>query len=199
MEFRTGRSIPSITPYGRLVHEVCLTHSGGVWQARIMTLPKQVWVEPGGTRILCFEAATAAEAEAMAVDFIQRDVVSRGHRLENPLAATGIHTPVEPARRLSVQVPVRYRQVRGPLDEMLKRSHVATTGNLSESGLFIVTPAILRPRTLINIELRLPGIPTRLHGEVMWSRPEARPGLDKGMGVRLMAPSLEYRARLQSL
>ncbi len=199
MNFTSGRRIPSITPYGRLVHEVCLTENHGVWQARIMTLPRQVWVEPAGTRPLCFQAPSAAEAEALAVDFIQRDVISRGHRLENPAAAVGLRSPIEPARRLAVHLPLRYRQVGGQLAPTFRRTFMGTTGNLSESGLFIVTPTLLLPRARIRIELALPGLPSRLDGEVRWSRPESRIGLAAGMGVRLTDPSLEYRSRVQSL
>ena len=81
MAHEPGRRIRVLAPYGVLTHEIRLSQTESGWQARVVTLPNQIWVEPGGRRALRFSSDSAVGAEEMAVEFVQRDCLARGHRL----------------------------------------------------------------------------------------------------------------------
>jgi hypothetical protein len=200
MEFRTARRIQVQAPYGKLIHEIRLSSNRGIWQARIITLPRQIWVEPGGNRALTFEASTAEEAETRAAEFIEKECISRGHRLVDPTTTPGRGPDAgTPARRLSAEYALRFMQPGTLGHGGGGRTRAGRTANLSETGLFIATAEALYPGSRLIIELRLPGSDERLEGVVVWSRMSGGPGREAGMGVRLVGPSLDYRARIQSL
>ena len=194
-----GRRIQVLAPYGVLIHEIRLTQTEIGWQARVVTLPNQIWVEPGGRRALCFSSDSAAGAEEMAVEFIQRDSQARGHRLVDHMIVTGENTNGGPSRRRVVTVPVRFLP-RGAIGEgASRRALPAVTHDLSETGLFIATGHILQPGARMALELKLPGFPERLEGLVVWKQEESLPGKDRGMGISLIDPPLAYRLGIQSL
>jgi hypothetical protein len=188
-----------LAPYGTLTHEIRLSQADGRWQARIVTLPGQIWVEPGGRRALTFESTSAAQAEEMAIQFVQRDCIARGHRLADQMRLLQEAGSPEPSRRHVASFPVRLMP-RGRLTAGVPRKVLpAVTHNLSETGMFIVTRHFLEPGAKVAIELNLPGLPERLEGVVIWARKESRPGSEAGLGIRLLDPPLSYRAGLQSL
>ena len=107
--------------------------------------------------------------------------------------------PHAPSRRVFAEFPLLFIP-RGALASGIQRSsQLASTHNLSNSGLFIATETILPPGSRLSIELRMPGVPERLEGVVIWGRYEPASGRVRGMGVQLLAPSSSYRARVQIL
>ena len=200
MPQQTVRQIVVTTKQGRLVHEIRLTITGSRWQARVVTLPNHIWVEPGGRRALVFESDNAERAEEMAASFIRRDSLARGHRVADPMhRADGAAPEREPARRRSGCYSVRFAPRKPPAAGGKRRARTASTENLSETGLFISTNAPLPPGSFLDIDVRLPGLAERLEGVVVWTRGHAVGSLDNGMGVRLLDPSLAYRAMIQTL
>ena len=194
-----GRRIRVLAPYGRLTHEIRLSQADDRWQARIVTLPGQIWVEPGGRRALTFESTSAARAEEMATQFVQRECIARGHRLVDEVILSQEADSPEPSRRRVVSLPVRLLP-RGRLSSGKPRKALrAVTHDLSETGLFIVTRHFLEPGARVAIELKLTGLPERLEGVVIWTRKECLPGSETGMGIRLLDPPFSYRVGLQSL
>lgn len=164
-----------------------------------MTLPNQIWVEPGGRRALIFRGATPSAAAEAAAAFVGRDSLARGHRLAEPGQEGDALQLLGPASRLVKRYSLRY-VARGTLmGDRERRTRSAETANLSETGLFIATEETLVPGSRLSIDLRLPGLQERLDGVVVWSRHERAPGLDPGLGVRLVDPPLSYRAKIQSL
>ncbi len=196
---RQGRKILAVAPYGRLVHEIRLSLEDGVWRARVVTLPRQIWVEPGGKRALAFEAATPERAEALAAAFIQADCVARGHRIAEGGTPREEVAAWAPARRVIATYPLRFVPQGPPAAQAVRNSVPGLTANLSETGLFVTASSLVVPSSHLSIDSRLPGLTERLDGEVVWTREHAGPGLSSGMGVRLIEPSLSYRARIQSL
>ena len=200
MQHRTGRRIHVQAPYGELIHEIRLSSDGNVWRARVVTLPRQIWVAPGGATALTFEAGTSDEAEALAVEFVERECVARGYRLaNNRRRGQGQTGGGQPAHRLCARYPIRFEQF-GALERATGAGrHTGSTLNLSETGLFVATDEALYPGSRVALDIRLPGTQERLEGTVVWSRMSGAPGSQSGMGIRLDSPSLTYRARIQSL
>jgi len=165
----------------------------------VVTLPRQIWVEPGGKRALVFEAATPERAEALAAAFIHADCVARGHRIAEAGPVGEEAAAWEPARRVVAAYPLRFA-ARKAVDPVTPRVAVpGLTANLSETGLFVMTGRLLVPASPLSIDLRLPGMTERLDAVVVWTREHPAPGQVSGMGVRLIEPSLAYRSRIQSL
>lgn len=189
-----------IAPAGLLVHEIRLSLSEGRWEARIVTLPNQVWVEPGGGRALTFVADTAGRAQEMAARFIDEDRKARGHRLEQRVTTDSAEGD-RPATRHAARYPVTFAQ-RGALDPAeAQRTHRAETLNLSETGLFIATEAVAPPGALLQIELepQAPLAPLKLRGVVRWTRAQATPECGAGMGISLLNPPADYLELVASL
>jgi uncharacterized protein (TIGR02266 family) len=74
------------------------------------------------------------------------------------------------------------------------------TSNLSELGVFVVSPRPEPPGTRVHLRIGSPGdgAPLELEGEVRWIDPGA-PGREPGMGIRFLAPTAEVRARVKAL
>jgi len=194
------RQITVTAKYGRLTHEIRLTVAEDRWQSRIVTLPNHIWVEPGGRRALVFEAPTADQASELAAAFILRDSIARGHRVSDPARpAEDKGSGHEPARRRVGSYPVRFAMRRAAAPGEKRRARAASTENLSETGLFICTDAPLPPGSVLDLDVRLPGLAERLEGVVVWTRCATGRSMDNGMGVRLLDPSLAYRALIQTL
>jgi uncharacterized protein (TIGR02266 family) len=69
----------------------------------------------------------------------------------------------------------------------------AMTGNLSESGLFVVTMAPFDPGTGLRLMIDLETGPLGLKGQVVWKRDRMVAGRPLGMGVSLVAVPEPYR------
>ena len=167
-----------------------------LWRARIITYPNVLWTVPGGSLTLKFAGDTPQEAEAGAVSFVEGHIKTRGYvRRDTPdapevsryraeaqaraLAAAG------PALRKMRALPVRFGS--GPT------LFAAMTGNLSESGLFLMTLAPFDPGTDLRVLIDLDTGPVGLKGQVVWQRPRPVSGRPVGMGVQLISPPGSYR------
>jgi Tfp pilus assembly protein PilZ len=199
MPIKESRRVDVIASYGRLVHEIRVSMTDGRWEARIVTLPNQIWVEPGGRSALVFESDSAEKAEEMAVAFVQRDSVVRGHRLADSSYVDDGSGDHEPARRRAARCPVRYQPRGKTAGKETRRAGAAATANLSETGIFIATEDPLPAGSRLEIDLRLPGFAERLAGVVIWTCRQSASGRELGMGVKLLDPPFSYRARIQSL
>jgi hypothetical protein len=193
---RHGWRIAVETPYGIEAYGVLVAPSFELWRARIITYPNVLWTVPGGAITLKFVGATPQEAETRAVAFVEGHIKARGLvRHETPdlptvsrfraeadaraLAAAG------PALRKVRAIPVRFGV--GPT------LFAAMTGNLSESGLFVMTLAPFDPGTGLRVMIDLDTGPIGLKGQVVWKRDRILLGRPLGMGVRLLEAPGPYR------
>ena len=202
----TLRTVPGltrtvITPWGKETYQVLLEESGAGWLARIVTLPNRVWATPDGREAVKFHGATASEAEAAAADFIEQERVATGRRLWAPRAHSREAVAGPPVEIVTVQPRVATRIAQrfllrfGPSQPQLP----GVTGNLSESGLFIITDRPACVGSEVKVDLRFPDSPVLLGAEVVWIRPEKSEGLSVGCGVRLLQRPAEYLERIHRL
>ena len=192
---RHGWRVAVDTPYGIEAYGVLVAPSHDRWRARILTYPNVLWMIPGGGVSLKFAGATPQEAEAGAIAFIEGHIKARGYtRQEAPDTPEVSRIDAEghargpsaaPALRKLRAFPVRFGT--GP------SLFAAMTGNLSESGLFVVTLAPFDPGTGLRVLLDLDTGPMGLKGQVVWHRVRPAGGRPMGMGVQLVAPPAPYR------
>jgi Tfp pilus assembly protein PilZ len=192
---RHGWRVAVDTPYGLEAYGVLVAPSLELWRARIITYPNVLWTAPGGSVTLKFAGNTPQEAEASAVAFIEGHIKSRGYaRRDTPNAPEVLPFQTEaqaalalagPALRKLRALPVRFGN--GP------SLFSAMTGNVSESGLFVMTIAPFSPGSDLRVVLDLESGPVGLKGQVVWQRPRPVAGRPVGMGVRLIAPPGNYR------
>jgi len=190
--------VTTLAPQGPLTHEVRLAFADGIWQARIVTLPRMIWVEPGGRRALVFTASTPEAAEQLAEDFIHRDCIARGYRVSSHAGGINNRSQIGLARRIIVPCPLRF-STKGLIQASSARARTGLTGNLSETGLFIATEDPLPASWRLKIDLRLPSSYEHLEGLVVWSRGESMTTQPRGMGVSLLSPPRSYKAGIQIL
>ena len=193
---RHGWRVAVDTPYGVETYGVLVAPSFDLWRSRIITYPNVLWTVPGGNLTVKFAGSTPQEAEGYAVQFIEGHISARGYArrgttdtpavagysaeaLARAMAAAG------PALRKMRAIPVRFGN--GP--ELFS----AMTGNLSESGLFVMTIAPFDPGTGLRVLIDLATGPVGLSGQVVWQRPRPVSGRPVGMGVRLISPPGPYR------
>jgi hypothetical protein len=193
---RHGWRITVDTPFGLEAYGVLVAPTLDVWRARILTYPNILWTAPGGGVTLKFVGATPQEAESLAVQFIESHIDARGYvrRETGELPAVSkfqaearakMLAAAGPAMRKMRAVPVRFGSA--------PPFFTAMTGNLSESGLFLVTLAPFDPGTGVRVVLDLDTGPLGLKGQVMWKRDRPVMGRPAGMGVQIAAPPEPYR------
>jgi Tfp pilus assembly protein PilZ len=193
---RHGWRVTVETPYGLEAYGVLVAQSLELWRARIITYPNVLWMVPGGGVSLKFSGVTPQEAEASAVAFIDGHIKTRGYaRRDAPdspevspyraEAEANARAAKGPALRKMRALPVRFGA--GP------SLFTAMTGNLSESGLFVVTLAPFDPGTGLRVLLDLDTGPLGLKGQVVWQRLRPVSGRPIGMGVQLISPPEPYR------
>ena len=73
------------------------------------------------------------------------------------------------------------------------------TGNLSESGLFVITNHPLEVNTRLRLLLDLSNSPLTLTGDVRWMNSSPRVGRSPGMGVQLQPPTGQYAEYVRTL
>jgi Tfp pilus assembly protein PilZ len=193
---RHGWRVAVETPYGVEAYGVLVAPSFELWRARIITYPNVLWTVPGGNVTLKFAGNTPQDAEASAVSFIEGHIKSRGYVRRdvpdapevlryNAEAQAAALAAVGPALRKMRALPVRFGS--GPT------LFSAMTGNVSESGLFVMTIAPVDPGSDLRVLIELDTGPVGLKGHVVWQRPRPVAGRPVGMGVRLIAPPETYR------
>ncbi len=188
------------TPRGLQGCGVLVATAGTRWRARILTYPNVLWTVPGGGSSIKFFGRTPEEAQRKAIAFLREHCGRRGYVLNDELEvvagpravaaragqAVGAH-----ARRHQRRLPVRYGRSRPIL--------MARTGNLSETGLFVVTERPLPDGELAGLLLELEHCKVPLRGSVVWHRPRGEAGRDPGMGVALLNPPRVYTRYVQAL
>jgi hypothetical protein len=190
------------TPRGIEAFGVLLAPSHDCWRARILTLPNVLWIGPDRRQALRFAAADPLEAQRAAVEFIIDYSTGRRFRLR---ASTQLLRPEqltqepggpaveppEPAPRKIRFLPVRFGVV-GP-------SEVGGTGNLSETGVFVITSTPLDSGTPLMLTVKIDRGLVHLKGRVRWMRKSHHVGGSPGMGIELVSPPppyVEYVRRL---
>jgi hypothetical protein len=195
---RHGWRVTVETPIGIEAYGVLVVDCGGVWRARILTYPNVLWCAPRGEGALKFVGATAAEAEDQAVTFVLEHCHTRGFTVRN--AAIGVPSaalPEDAAQAVPALRKVRFLPIRFGA---LKPSNVAKTGNLSETGLFILTPDPADPGSRLALTLTVGHeVYVDLAGRVVWRRKDHFVGRVPGMGIQLPGPPEEYLEYVRSL
>jgi hypothetical protein len=193
---RHGWRVAVDTPYGVETYGVLVAPSLDVWRARIITYPNVLWTAPGGLVTLKFVGTTAQDAESRAVAFVEGHIKARGYARRDlpgtpPVSSYGAEAHAQalatagPALRKLQAVPVRFGA--GPT------VYTAMTGNVSESGLFVVTLAPFETGRGLRVVVDLATGPLGLKGQVVWRRDRSILGRPAGMGVQLVTPPEPYR------
>ena len=199
---KTARTYTYLSPFGRETYQILLQEDAGAWIARIVTLPNKLWAHPNGREALKFVAATAEEAESEALQAMESECTRTGKRLASNLmlghgSALGLEDEAivlpkaEAATRLARRLLVRFGEEAPEIS--------AITGNLSETGLFIISDRPARLGSRLRIDLRFPEGAIELAGEVVWTRDERVEGRSLGFAVRLTDRPEEYLARVRAL
>jgi len=192
---RHGWRVAVETPYGLEAYGVLVAPSFDLWRARVITYPNILWTVPGGAVTLKFAGKTPQDAERQAVAFVEGHIKARGfvrHEAPDTPSVARYRAEAEakaqaagPAVRKVRAIPVRFGN--GPA------LFAAMTGNLSESGLFVMTLAPFDPGTGLRVMIDLETGPLGLKGEVVWKRDKLVLGRPLGMGVQLIAAPELYR------
>ncbi|NIM01314.1 MAG: hypothetical protein GTN89_10820 [Acidobacteria bacterium] len=195
--WRVNVETPSgIEAYGVLVAKT----NGGLWRSRVLTYPNVLWAIPGGSGTIKFAADSPVDAERQAIEFIRAHCRERGFALRNEVAlstpekisgdAAELVQPVA-ATRIIRFLPIRFGVV--------NPSEIGGTGNLSETGLFVITNHPLDVNTRLRLLLDVADNPLTLTGDVRWMNSNPRVGRSPGMGVQLYAPPDQYADYVRTL
>ena len=175
---------------------VLIAESGDLWRARIFTYPNMLWSVPGGRGTIKFAGATAAEAEAQAIEFLTEHCTDRRLTLqESDDEKPPGRVEKEQAARLSPRggkeerhsrkVPIRFGEK--------KAERAGTTVNLSRTGIYIATANPIEIGKRVRMSLDIPEYTIPLTGTVVWVRINPIPGKPRGMGVQLQQSPALYR------
>jgi hypothetical protein len=188
---RPGWRITVETARGLEAYAVLIARCEGLWRARVMTYPNVLWKAPGVPGTIKFVGSTGREAMDRAVDFVRRHCLAQGYTmrgdrlLDPPRRDVGKGGIVIPAARKVRFLPLRFGVVQA--------SEAGGTGNLSESGLYIITHAPLAPGDEVKMSIQVaPTRPIALEGHVIWMTKTPRVGTPPGMGVSLSEPPTSY-------
>lgn len=198
---RHGWRVNVETPNGIEAYGVLVAKTNcGLWRARVMTYPNVLWAVPGGEGSIKFAAESPIDVERKAIEFIRAHCRERGLPLRNEVA---LSTPDKlnddeakyvqqvMATRVIRFLPIRFG-VANP-------SEIGGTGNLSETGLFVITNHPLEVNTRLRLLLDLTNTPLTLTGDVRWMNSNPRVGRSPGMGVQLQTPPGQYAEYVKNL
>jgi len=147
-----------------------------------------------------FAADSAIAAERQAIEFIRTHCRERNLALRNEVALStpdrvngeaGDHAQSVASTRVIRFLPIRFGVV--------NPSEVGGTGNLSETGLFVITNHPLDVNTRLRLLLDLTNKPLTLTGDVRWMNAHPRVGRSPGMGVQLYTPPDQYAEYVRTL
>jgi hypothetical protein len=194
---RYGWRISVDTPRGIEACGVLIAEAGGLWRARVMTYPNVLWTIPGGQAALKFAADSPQRAERMAIAFIKEHYRSLGYRMRDDTSRIEpqiidleaaepafVRPDGQPASRKIRFLPVRYG-----ISQITERGG---TGNLSETGLFVITNSPESEGIWLNVKLDLKGAVVNMKGLVRWMNSQPHAGRSPGMGIQLEAPPTLY-------
>jgi hypothetical protein len=201
---RHGWRINVETPYGLEACGVLIARAGDLWRARILTYPNIIWTVPGGDGALKFVDDSPQRAERQAIAFIKkhyhllgytmrRDEVRAEPRVIEPEAAPHVLLRPDgmPATRKVRFLPVRYG--------LSRATEKGGTGNLSETGLFVITNSPENEGTWLTVLLGLKGEDVEMKGLVRWMNRQPHAGRSPGMGIQLDNPSSRYKRYVRLL
>ena len=198
---RHGWRINVETPQGVEAYGVLVAETSGPWRARILTYPNILWLVPGGRGTIKFAGDTPREAEQHAIRFIREHCRARGYQVRQETAiehpgsfdseSMGPAVCPRPAERKVRFLPLRFG-VAGATEP-------GGTGNLSETGLFIITNLPLKIGSELEMLLNVNQKPVALSGRVCWMRKNPHVGRSPGMGVQLTEPPRLYVDYVRSL
>lgn len=192
---RHGWRVSVETPYGIESYGVLVAQSGELFRARILTYPNILWAAPGGAVTVKFASRSARDAEAQAIAFIEGHIQALGYTRRDALETPGV-------ARFRAEAAMRAAAAAGPAPRKMRAMPVqfgsgptlfsAMTGNLSESGLFVMTLVPFDPGTGVRVLFDLDVGPIGLQGKVVWKRETVVLGRPVGMGIRLVTPPAPY-------
>jgi hypothetical protein len=201
---RPGWRVNIQTPAGIEACGVLVAEADGLWRARILTYPNVLWTVPGGCGTMKFVGRSARDAERRAVTYLRRHIQERGYTMRDEVVLRGpaaldpesgpgalAPPPGSPAERKIRFLPIRFGVARV--------TEIAGTGNLSSTGLFIITNSPESGGTWLNMMLDVDGDPLGLRGLVRWMNRQHRAGRSPGMGVQLETPPPSYLDYVRSL
>jgi len=193
---RHGWRVSVETPFGIEAYGVLVAPSFDLWRSRILTYPNVLWTVPGGAVTLKFAGRSAQDAESQAVAFIEGHINARGY-----VRRDGLDLPA--VARFQAEAAAKAQAATGGALRKMRALPVhfgtgptllaAMTGNVSESGLFVITLAPFDPGTDLRVLIDLDTGPVGLKGKVVWNRQRVVLGRPVGMGVHLIAPPEPYR------
>ena len=198
---RHGWRVNVLTPRGMEAIGVLVAECEDLWRARVLTYPNVLWRAPGLEGAVKFVGATAREAERQAVAFIRQHCREQHWEMRDELAPVeSASLPRDGRSRAAKESPAR-RKIRflPILYGVIEPSDLAGTGNLSESGLFIITGAPVEAGKPLAMSLEVDTGKLNLRGRVVWMRRDHRVGRAPGMGVQLWSPPAEYVAFVRAL
>ncbi len=199
---RHGWRVTVETPFGLEAYGVLVAPSRDLWRSRIITYPNVLWTVPGGAVTLKFTGRSPQHAESQAVAFVEGHINARGYvrRDALDLPAVARFQAEAHAKAVAAQGPslrkIRALPVRFGAGPSL---FAAMTGNLSETGLFVMTLAPFDPGTGLRVLIDLETGPVGLRGTVVWKREQLVLGRPLGMGVQLISPPEPYREFVEEL
>lgn len=198
---RHGWRVNVETPNGIEAYAVLVAKtSNGLWRARVMTYPNVLWAIPGGDGTIKFAATSPVDAERQAIEFVRAHCRQRGYALRDEVA---LSTPdrIREAGTTSVGAGAATRVIRFlPIRfGVITPSEIGGTGNLSQTGLFVITNHPLEVNTRLQMLLDVASNPLVLTGDVRWMNSSPRVGRSPGMGVELQAPPDLYAEYIRTL
>ena len=198
---RFGWRISVRTGVGREDYGVLIAPADRQWRARILTFPNMLWSVPGGRGTVKFAGNSAKEVEDLAREFILEHCRQRGYK--RATEGEAVKTVPLPSEVGSVAAGhtdgTRYLhaiEVRFGEDKATER---ASTADLSESGMFVVTNRPLPMGRRLKLVLELEHATLPLTGTVAWVRMTPADGRQAGMGVQLISPQALYRYFVKGL
>ena len=155
---RHGWRVAVETPFGIESYGVLVAPSRDRWRSRIITYPNVLWTAPGGAVSLKFVGSSPQDAESQAVAFVEAHIRSLGYVRRDALdlpavsryraeAAPYALAAPGPSPRKMRALPVRFGT--GPT------IFAAMTGNVSASGLFVMTLVPFDPGTDLRVLIEL--------------------------------------------
>jgi len=192
---RHGWRVAVETPFGIEAYGVLVAPSFDLWRSRIITYPNVLWTVPGGAVTLKFAGRSPQDAESQAVAFVEGHIKARGYVRRDGLDLPAVSRfQAEAAAKAQATTGGSLRKMRALPVQFGTGSKLfaAMTGNISESGLFVITLAPFDPGTEMRVLIDLDTGPLGLKGKAVWKREHVVLGRPVGMGVQLIAPPQPY-------
>jgi hypothetical protein len=194
---RHGWRVNVDTPHGIEACGVLIAEAGGLWRARILTFPNILWTIPGGQSALKFAGDSPHRAERQAIAFIKEHYRILGCRMrgdESRIEPQRIDLEAAPASLVRpdgqpAMRKIRFLPVRYGIAQITERGG---TGNLSETGLFVITNSPESEGAWLNMMLDLKGEAVNMKGLVRWMNKRPHAGRSPGMGIQLEGAPVRY-------